>query len=133
LVDKIVIDTGALTLFFAGDARIKPYFDRVDEERAEGYISSVNLAEYYYKTCESLGAGTAALRFRQTSALLKTVETDEDLALRAGVTKCQRRTLSLADCFALSLARRSSGILLTTDRELAKVKDVDVRLFELKG
>ena len=129
--DRIVIDTGALTLFFAGDTRVRPYFDRISEDRAGGYISSVNLAEYYYKTCQKLGNQTASLRYHQSRTILAVVETDEKLTLDAGLEKCKRSVLSLADCFALSLARTMNGVLLTTDHELAKVKDANVKLFEV--
>ncbi len=40
---------------FIGDERVKPYFDEIAKGRVQAYISDVNLAEYYYKTCEKLG------------------------------------------------------------------------------
>ena len=47
MTEGIVIDAGVLTLLFAGDERVRPYFDRLAEGRVEGYSSSVNLAEFY--------------------------------------------------------------------------------------
>ena len=128
---SLIIDTGVLTLFFAGDARVRPHFDSIEDGKARGYITSVNLSEFYYKTCQKLGSDTAELRYHQARAALTTVETDEDLALLAGAEKCRRSILSLADCFALALTKRFRATLLTTDSELAKVKEVDVKLLSL--
>ena len=128
---NLVIDTGALTLFFAGDVRVKPHFDSVEHRKVKGYISSVNLSEFYYKTCQKLGGDTAEIRYHQARSALTAVETDEGLALLAGAEKCRRSTLSLADCFALALAKTFKATLLTTDGELAKVKEVDVKLLNL--
>ncbi len=132
MIESLVIDTGILTLYFAGDPRVGPYFERVKEETAEGYISSVNLSEYYYKTCQKIGKETALQRYQQSRTFLTPVETDEALALAAGVEKCRRNELSLADCFAVSLTRRLNGILLTTDKELGRIGDVAVKVFELR-
>ena len=128
---KFVIDTGVLTLFYAGEARVKPYFDQIHNGKAEGLMMSVNLSEHFYKTCQKLGRQTANLRYYQSRTILTIAETSEELALTAGTEKCRRSTLSLADCFALALAKSVKGTLLTTDSELGKVKDVDVKLFKV--
>lgn len=52
---RYVVDAGVLFLLFIGDERVKPYFDEVARGQAQAYISDINLAEYYYKTCENLG------------------------------------------------------------------------------
>ncbi|MGI0084356.1 MAG: hypothetical protein ACREBQ_04665 [Nitrososphaerales archaeon] len=55
-----------------------------------------------------------------------------ELSLLAGREKCHRAgNLSLADCFALAAARSLNGTLLTTDPELAKIKGIDVKFFDL--
>ncbi|MBI2126263.1 MAG: type II toxin-antitoxin system VapC family toxin [Thaumarchaeota archaeon] len=128
---RFVIDTGVLTLFYAGEARVRPYFDRINDNKAEGLMMSVNLSEHFYKTCQKLGRQTANLRYYQSRTILTIVETSEELALAAGTEKCRRSALSLADCFALALARSVKGTLLTTDGELGKVKDIDVKLFRV--
>jgi predicted nucleic acid-binding protein len=44
--------------------------------------------------------------------------------------KCREQLdLSLADCFALALARREKALLLTTDSELKKAENVQVKFF----
>lgn len=66
------------------------------------------------------------------------------LARDAGLEKCRssssngsgsgrgrRLDLSLADCFVLAAAKRLGATLMTTDGEVAKVKDVNVKYFKL--
>jgi predicted nucleic acid-binding protein len=127
---SLVLDTGVLTLYFAGDPRVKEFFDEVGEERAAGLVSEFNLAEYYYKTCRKLGRETADARYFMLRASKLLIANDEGLTRLAALEKCrQPLDLSLADCFALALAMREKATLLTTDRELKKARGVQVRLF----
>jgi predicted nucleic acid-binding protein len=129
---NLVIDTGVLSLFFSGDARVRPFFDDVETNKRNGYVTSVNLAEFYYKTCETLGEDVAKLRYYQCRELLEILETDSELSLSAGREKCHRAgNLSLVDCFALAAARSFNATLLTTDPELAKIKDIEAKLFSV--
>lgn len=129
---NIVVDAGALTLFFAGDLRIKEHFNEMERGQAEGHICSVNLAEFYYKTCEKLGKQTADTWYHQSRAILRVVETDETLTHSVGLERCrQARRLSLADCHALALTRRLKAQLLTTDSELAKISNNEARYMEV--
>jgi len=127
-----VIDTGVLMLFFAGDERVRPYFEEIDRGLATGLVSCANLAELYYKVCEKLGKDVAELRcHRLLASRMEITPLDGELALDAGRLKCHYRRLSLVDCIALALAKAEGAVLLTTDRELAKTKEVSVRLFEV--
>jgi len=129
---NVVIDTGILTLYFGGDSRIQPFFFEFEKNKKKGYVTSINLSEFYYKTCETLGDEVAKLRYYQCRELLEILETDRNLSLLAGKEKChQGGNLSLADCYAIAAAKNMSGTLLTTDPELAKVKDIDVKFFEV--
>jgi predicted nucleic acid-binding protein len=133
LNSTLVIDAGALSLFFAGDPRVVPYFNRMDRGQATGLITEINLTEYYYKTCQKLGKQAADTRyFLLRNSKLKTIG-DENLTRLAGLEKCkQELDLSLADCFALALAKRENATLITTDRELEKVKDVSAKFFRVQ-
>ena len=64
--------------------------------------------------------------------ILKPVETDEDLTLALGTEKCRGSVLSLADCFALALARRVGGTLLTTDSQLGRTKGIGVKYLQIE-
>lgn len=127
----LVFDTGVLALLYADRERIEPVIRPVDDGRAEGLVSSVNLAEFHYKTCQRLGRDVANLWARQLNERLRIMDTDLALTLAAGVEKCRNSRLSLADSFALALARTAKGTLLTTDGELANQDLVPVRFFEV--
>lgn len=126
----LVIDAGVLALHFAHDPRVIQHFNEIDEEKARGYLAGVNLAEFYYKTCKKLGRQAADTSyFLLRASRLQTVY-DEALTRLAALEKCrQQLDLSLADCFALALAKREKGVLLTTDNALRKAKDVEVKFF----
>jgi predicted nucleic acid-binding protein len=128
----MVIDAGVLALHLAQDSRVLGYFVRINEGKARGLVAEVNLAECYYKTCREVGrqaADTSYFLFRASG--LQAVY-DEELTRLAGLEKCrQQLDLSLADCFALALARRGKAVLLTTDNELRKAENVQVRFFSV--
>lgn len=127
---KYVIDTGVLFLHLIDDERVRPYFKEINEGRAKAFICDVNLAEYYYKTCEKLGREIADVRYNQIRVLMNPVSTNQDLTREAGKIKCKYRDkLSLADCFALALSKIKGAILLTTDSDLAEIKEVKVKHF----
>jgi len=128
---RYVVDAGALFLYFIDDERVKPYFDEVVQDRAQGFICDVNLAEYYYKTCEKLGKDIADVRYHQIRGSdVGLIATDEELTRKAGEKKCKYKgELSLADCFCLALSELKKATLLTTDSELAKVKEVKAKYF----
>ena len=96
-------------------------------------ISQVNLAEYYYKTCQKLGKEVAKTRYYWIlSSPLRVIPTDEENTITAGNFKCKYRgLLSLADCYALSIAYLNSGVLLTTDSGLKETKEVPVKYFKV--
>ena len=109
---------------------MKKYFDEVETGAKQGSISAVNLSEFYYKTCQKLGKSTADIRYYQIRNTMAVVETDAELARNAGLERCrQQADLSLADCYVLAVAKRLNAIILTTDGELSKVKDVRTQLF----
>lgn len=96
-------------------------------------MASLNLSEFYYKTCQKLGKPVADIRYYQARRVgISIVETDEDLSRAAGVEKCRRpRGLSLADCYALALTRRLGATLLTTNGMLAKAREVRTVNFDV--
>jgi len=128
----VVVDAGVLTLHFIDDPRVEEYFSGIDDERVSGYISSVNVAEFYYKTCQKIGRQTADTRYYQIKRTRLQIVHDDDLTRNAGLEKCrQPLSLSLADCFALAVGKKEKALLLTTDRELSKVKEIEVKFFEV--
>ncbi|MGC8850543.1 MAG: PIN domain-containing protein [Candidatus Bathyarchaeia archaeon] len=73
----------------------------------------------------------AYLRYHQVRGSdIEAIATDEELTWKAGEKKCKYRGgLSLADCFSPALSEPKKATLLTTDSELAKVKEVPVKHF----
>jgi len=102
-----VIDAGVLSLHFVSDPKVKRFFDDIEAGVALGSISAVNLSEFYYKTCQKLGKSTADISYYEVrNTKLAVVETDAELSRVAGLEKCRRADLSLADCYVLAAARR---------------------------
>ena len=126
-----VLDTGALSLFYAHDERLRPLVETIHAGRARVLISSVTLSEFYYKTCQTLGRDVATLWSTQLSERMEVVATGVDLSVSAGLEKCRNNALSLADAHALALTRQVKGTLLTTDSELAKSKEPKVKFFDV--
>ncbi len=128
---SFVFDTGVLSLFYAEDKRIRPVIDEVARKGDQGLISAITLAEFYYKTCQTVGREVADLWCNQLSERMEVVGADVSVSLSAGHEKCRNSRLSLADSYALALAKLSHGVLLTTDSELGKNKEVQVRHFQV--
>lgn len=102
---------------------MKPYFDRVFSGRAKGFVSEVNLAEFYYKSAQKFGLDASDLFYRQVrSSPISIVPPGETITRDAGRWKLKNRNLSLADCFALATCESLSEVLLTTDSEIKRAK-----------
>ena len=100
---RYVVDAGVLFLYFIDDERVKPYLDDVVQGRAQAFIFDVNLAKYYYKTCEKLGEDLADVWYHKLDSSVESAATDEELTRKAGEKKCKYRSkLSLRDCFSLA-------------------------------
>ncbi|MDG6921589.1 MAG: PIN domain-containing protein [Nitrososphaerota archaeon] len=106
---SFVFDTGALSPIYAKDERLRAVVERIESGEAEGLISSVTLAEFYYKTCQWSGKDVALLRSRQHVERMTVMETSVGQSRAAGMEKCRNSSLSLADSFVLALAKRTEG------------------------
>jgi len=104
----------------------------VNDERISGYISSVNLAEFNYKTCQKIESQTADTRYYQIKRTRLQIVHEDDLTRAAGLERSRQPLgLLLADCFVLALAKREKSLLLTTDKELSKVREIEIKFFEV--
>jgi predicted nucleic acid-binding protein len=131
MYEKVVLDAGAMTLHFVDHPDVRRYFDAIMTGRSAGLIHSVNLAEFYYKTCQKSGKQTADTWYYQLRNSEISIIEREDLDRAAGLEKCrQSPRLSLADYFALALAKTENALLLTTDEELTKTKGVTAKHFK---
>jgi predicted nucleic acid-binding protein len=111
---------------------VKPYFDRVFSSKAAGYVSEVNLAEFYYKSAFRKGADVVDVWYRQIrQSAFKVISPDESITRNAALWKIKRNNLSLADCYALATADEKTAILLTTDSDLAEIREIKSVRFAL--
>ena len=111
-----LLDAGFLALHYSGNKEAKPYFDRILSNKAIGFVSEVNLAEFYYKTGQQKGLDTAETWYLQVrQAGFQLVSPNETITRRAAIWKVKRNDISLADCFALATLEEFAQILLTTD------------------
>ncbi len=130
---RYVFDTGVLALYFAGDRRVKQYFVKVFQGKAEGYISELNLAELYYKTIEKLGAQAAETRYMIIrKSKIKILPLNENITRTAAKLKHKYRDkLSLVDCYTLALAKEINATIITTDPAIKEVKETRTILISL--
>src|SRR2546428_13241413 len=103
---SFVFDTGALSLFYADDERLRPLIDKIHGGGARGLLSSVKLCEFYYKTCQSLGRDVATLCSRQLGERMQVVGAVLDLSLSAWMVKCRNNIISLTDSIEFALSMR---------------------------
>lgn len=131
--NKYVIDAGVLALYFAGDQRVKKYFDEIFQNVSEGYLCEINLAEFYYKTAEKLGIDTADIRYEAIRASpIKQISVKGELTKEAARIKLRYRgRVSLADAFLIALTQIVGGIVLTTDSTIKEILRSKCKLFEI--
>jgi predicted nucleic acid-binding protein len=95
--DAIALDTGAIMLHFADDRQIRE--TKIISGTLESHTCETNIAELYYKTCETLGIDVAEMRttkIRNSNVEIHPVE--EILTKKAGSLKYKYRgKISLAD------------------------------------
>lgn len=136
--NRFIIDAGALALYFAGDERVKKYFDDILAGKSEGYILEINLAEFFYKTAEILGLETAEVRYRMIrNSDLKQISASKEVTREAAILKLRNKNkLSLADSFLIAEAKMLKAIILTTDKtvkEIAKNQAIYFKIGEIKN
>lgn len=103
-----MIDTGFLLLYYSGSANVKPYFNRILSGGAIGFISEVNLAEFFYKVGNVKGIEVADVWYHQIrQADFELVAPDETITRDAALWKIRNGLLSLADCFALATMKEA--------------------------
>jgi predicted nucleic acid-binding protein len=87
--------------------------------KARGFVSEVNLAEFYYKTAQKKGVESAEAWYLQIRhSRIMVVTPNEQVTRQAALWKIKRDELSLADCFALATRAATGAVLLTTDSTL---------------
>jgi uncharacterized protein len=127
--DRYVLDAGVISLYFAGNKRVKRYFDEILDGTAFGYICELNIAEFSYHYTREFGLDAAKTKtslIRETPMRIEGI--DEGLTDVAAEFKVRNNHYSLADCYLLALAKKYQAILLTTDAPLSKNGEVRAAL-----
>ncbi len=125
---SIVWDTGALSLYFADNKELKEYMRKIVSKKIKGYVPRLILAEFFYKTCQKLGKEIAQIRLvalRQAPIIEESL--DEVDVFGVGMLKIKHSNLSLADCVLIQLGKRHHATILTTEKEITKIKDVKTK------
>jgi len=124
--NKLAFDAGALSLYYAGNEKARQYFNDVSSRLKTGFMSEVNLAEFYYKTAEKYDVDTVETWYMLTRrSRIVIVAPDEAITRDAAKLKLKYHDkLSLADCFAISTAINNHCTLITTDNKIRQVKEV---------
>src|SRR3990167_9468892 len=121
---SMILDSYAILVFLQGEKghnRVKQYLDDASEERIKLFISIINLAEVFYKLARKVGeAETMKIISSLRKLDLEIVSATDALVFRAAEIKAQY-PISLADCFAVVLARQQKAPILTGDPEFKKV------------
>jgi ribonuclease VapC len=127
LVKNYVLDSYAILTYFqdeAGAQLVQQLLSDSVSGEAELFISSINLGEIAYIARRKAGQEKAEAALSAVDLLpIKIVDVDKDLALGAAEIKADY-PISYAGCFALALAERLEGIVVTGDPEFQKVNDL---------
>jgi ribonuclease VapC len=126
-VRNYVLDSYAMLAYFqneAGAQTVQQLFSESVSKESVLFISCINLGEIAYITRRKSGPETADIIMSAVDLLpIEVVGVDRELALSAAEIKADY-PISYADCFALALAERVGGAVVTGDPEFEKVGDL---------
>lgn len=125
-----MLDSYAILAFLfeeKGYERVLDLFEKATQIDQTLLIAAPNWAEVRYMVERKVGAGRwSEVRHKLLGLPLEVVPADQALAEVAGEIKATRK-MSLADCFAVALARQKKADLYTGDPEFKSVeKDIKI-------
>lgn len=128
-----IFDTGAFALFFGGDKRVKSYFDEVFRNKKRGVVCELILGEFWYKTCEKLGAKKAEDFLTRICTSNIVIVEESEIYNRAAFFKCKYRDkFSFVDCHVLALAELTKGTIITTDSNFKDLKEFKIAYIKVE-
>jgi PIN domain nuclease of toxin-antitoxin system len=111
-----VHDASALIAYLRNEPGAQSVVDILIEQDSVHVVHAVNLCEVYYDAIRTSSQTDAETVLTEVSSLNIVTRHDLDDALwKAAAVLKAGGGLSLADCFALALAQRLEGVLLTAD------------------
>lgn len=116
---NIILDACAVIAFFRDEVGAYIVEDYLSDLNTVCLIHSLNLCEVYYDFWRSGGEEIAGSMIEDLQKMDVIIRNDlmMDFWQQAGKYKAIIRRISLADCFALTLANRENGTLITSDRK----------------
>ncbi|RLE66721.1 MAG: hypothetical protein DRJ47_01770 [Thermoprotei archaeon] len=128
---KYLFDTKALIAFFNDEDGAEFVYDLlkgVDEDKIEGFISSITLTEIYYLYRRKVGEKIARKRVEQIRlSNLKIVPIDEEIALKAGEYKV--KAIPIADALIAATAYSIGAKVVTDDKHF---EGLDIKVVKFR-
>lgn len=116
---NIVLDACAVIAFFRGELGAEVVEQYLLDAEYSCSIHAVNLCEVYYDFLKGDGVQEAERITQELVDAGVNIHSDLDDAFWRAIAsyKASIRRISLADCFALALANKLKGTVLTSDRK----------------
>ena len=116
---NVILDACAVIAFVKDEVGSDIVEDYLYDRNTCCLIHSLNLCEVYYDFWRSGGEEIAETIVEDLQRMDVIIRNDlmMDFWQQAGKYKAIIKRISLADCFALTLANRENGILVTSDRK----------------
>ncbi len=116
---NIILDACAVIAFVRNETGADLVRETITNQNNNKMIHVVNLCEVYYNFYRDIGESETEKLIQELSDI--NIKTRFDLSSKIWRQVSQYKALikriSLADCFALTLANQEKGILLTSDRK----------------
>jgi predicted nucleic acid-binding protein len=121
---RYVLDSYALLAFVGredGQRKVQSLLRKGAGGSAQLYLTIINYGEVLYVVERERGLAAAQMTIAVVDQLpIQVVEADRDLTFGAAHIKA-RFSMAYADCFAVALAQRLSGAVVTGDPEFTNV------------
>ena len=123
-----VLDAWAMLAFLQAEEpaaiRVRQLLFEAQSQKANLFISIINLGEIYYRVGKVRGAREAEHTLDDLRRLPITIKSVEDADVLDAANLKMSYTISYADAFAVTLAQKLSAILITGDPEIEQLQDV---------
>ena len=125
---SVVFDASALISFLRDEPGAEDVQILLEDEMRSKYVHALNLCEVYYDFFRTAGEHSAESAIGELLAIgiRERNDLDSEFWHEVARVKVMHRRVSLADCCALTLARRLNSTLVTADRhEFERLVGVD--------
>ncbi|MGK7945603.1 MAG: type II toxin-antitoxin system VapC family toxin [Microcystaceae cyanobacterium] len=116
---RIVLDACAVIAFFRNEEGADVVRETINDQDSDLMIHVVNLCEVYYDFYRDIGESRTEQLIQELDLINVTTRFDLTASFwrQVGKYKATIKRISLADCFALTLANLEGGVLMTSDRK----------------